>query len=183
MPSVLASGAAPSDAGAGADGYPEPTGNRMRLGRAVVALVGAAVAAGLAAAWAYHSWDGNRTLSQQSPAKASELVLLDAVADTSQFSFVAGQAPQVGVQVANPYPGTVNVSSIEPKTVTLVGPVQPGCSADQITVLPPSVEGLAVPPGGAVFNATVAMDSDAPPECNGGAIAISFVVQGRFARP
>jgi hypothetical protein len=185
VPSVLASGAAPgpADAGAGTDGHPEPSGSRIRLGRALVALVGAAVAAGLATAWAYNSWDGNRTLSQQANAEVSAVVLLDAVADTSQFSFVAGQSPQVGVQVTNPYPRTVNVSSIEPKTVALVDPVQPGCSADQITVLPPSVEGLAVPPGGAVFNATVAMDRDAPPECNGSAIAISFVVQGRFARP
>jgi hypothetical protein len=137
----------------------------------------------LAAAWAYHSWDDNRTLSRTAPAPSSEVVLLDAVADTSQLSFVAGQLLQVGVQVANPNPGTVNVSSIALKAVTLVGSVPPGCTADLVTVLPPSAEGLAVPPGEAVFNATVEMDAKAPAECNGIPFAISFVVQGRFAQP
>jgi hypothetical protein len=155
----------------------------MKLSKAMLALLGLAVAAAAAGTWAYHSWQGNRALTHHPVAAATQPVLLDAVADTSRLSFAAGQTAAVQVQVSNSNQGTVNVSNVMPKAVTLSQPVPQGCTPDLVKVLPPSVDSLAVPPGGAVFSANITMDSAAPPDCEGIAFAISFVVQGRFAQP
>jgi hypothetical protein len=159
----------------------EPRG--MRLGKAMLALLGSAVAATAAGAWAYHSWDGNRVLSHRPGGSTSDIVLLDAIADTSQVSFAPGRSVVVKVQVDNRNQGTVNVSSIVPKPVTLSQSVPAGCDPGLVSVLAPSVDNLAIPPGGAVFNASVTMRPDAPSDCTGIAFAISFVVQGRYAHP
>jgi hypothetical protein len=151
----------------------------MGLSKALLALLGSALVAALAGAWAYHSWSGNQALSHGAAGAAGKgaVVILDGVADTSKISFQPGRNELVQVSVQNPNPQPVAVQGIEPGQVRLVEPVPPGCTSVMIKAVGEH-DDLVVPPGGGVFDATVAMSKAAPSDCTGIAFSVTFVVTG-----
>lgn len=155
----------------------------MGLSKALLTLLASALIAALAGAWAYHSWSDNRALSRSGsgPAKA-QVVVLDGVADTSNIDFVAGRTEQVSVSVQNPNPRPVAVQGIEPGKVVLSQPVPPACSSALVKAVAEHND-LVIPPGDGVFDATVAMSADAPPDCRGIAFSVTFVVTGTVTTP
>jgi hypothetical protein len=161
-------------------GSPRATRPRgMGLSKALLALLGSALVAALAGAWAYHSWSGNRALSHGGAGAAGKgrVFILDGVADTSSISFRPGRTEQVPVNVSNRNPQSVAVQGIEPGKVQLVDPVPPGCTAAMVKAVGERAD-LVIPPGGGEFMATVAMSKDAPSDCTGIAFSVTFTVTG-----
>lgn len=167
-----------------ATGSPKATAPRgFGLSKALIALVGSAVVAALAGAWAYQSWSGNRELSREgAAAPKTDVVILDGVADTSNVSFEPGSTQVVRVSVPNPNTVGVTVRSIQPGKVMLAEPVPEGCTPSLVKAVGEH-DGLLIPPGGGGFDATVAMSSAAPRDCEGMAFSVTFVVTGAVDTP